>query len=511
MLSGGWGMVDVQCGRSYAAAKSEPLPEEVVVIKDLALRALDAASAAGAGYADVRFVQTRRQEISVKHGALDGLEEDESQGLGVRVLVDGAWGFACTSDPSPDAAERAGREAVEIARASTRVHRVPVVLGPQVTSRGQYTGPCAVDPFGISVEDKLSLLLAAEARLRRDDVRVSAASSECSHWLKLFISTEGAEVEQEAWETGAGLEAVAVLDGEMQRRSFPNSFGRQVMQGGWEIVRDMELFENAPRIAEEACALLRADLCPSTTTTLILDASQVGLQVHESCGHPTELDRVFGMEAAYAGTSFMTPDLLGNLRYGSELVTIVADATVPGALGTFGWDDEGVPAQRVNLVDRGMFTGYLTSRETASTQSPGSTSMGAMRADGWSRIPLIRMTNINLEPGDSSLEEMIAGTRDGIYMSTNKSWSIDDRRLNFQFGTEMAREVKDGKLGRMLRNANYAGMTPEFWNSCDAIGGRDEWRMWGLINCGKGQPGQTMRVGHGAAPARFQGVRVGIR
>lgn len=485
--------------------------EEVVSIRDLAQRALDAASAAGASYADARLVQTRRQEISVKHGRLDGLEEDESQGLGVRVLFDGAWGFACTSDPSPGAAERTGREAVDVARASARVHRVPVALGPPVASRGQYTGDCQIDPFTISVEDKLALLLEAEETLRRDDVRVSAASSECSHWRKLFLSTEGAEVEQEAWETGAGLEAVAVLDGEMQRRSFPNSFGRQVLQGGWELVRDMGLVENAPRIADEACALLRADLCPSGTTTVILDASQVALQVHESCGHPTELDRVYGMEAAYAGTSFMTPDLLGQLKYGSDLVTIVADATVPGALGTFGWDDEGVPAQRVNLVNQGRFTGYLTSRETASLQAPGSTSMGSMRADGWSRIPLIRMTNINLEPGDSSLEEMIAGTSDGIYMVTNKSWSIDDRRLNFQFGTEMAREVKDGKLGRILRNANYAGITPEFWNSCDAVGGRDEWKMWGLINCGKGQPGQTMRVGHGAAPARFRGVKVGIR
>lgn len=483
----------------------------MVWIKDLALRALDAASAAGASYADVRFVQTRRQEISVKHGRLDGLEEDESQGLGVRVLVDGAWGFSCTSDPGPEAAERTGREAVQIARASARVHRVPVELGPRVASRGKFRGTCAVDPFTISVEDKLALLLAAEGALQRDDVRVSAASSECSHWQKLFISTEGAEVEQEAWESGAGMDAVAVRDGEMQVRSFPNSFGRQVLQGGWEVVRDMGLLENAPRIADEACALLRADLCPTLTTTVILDASQVGLQVHESCGHPTELDRVYGMEAAYAGTSFMTPDLLGNLKYGSDLVTIVADATVPGALGTFGWDDEGVPAQRVNLIDRGMFTGYLTSRETASLQSPGSASMGSMRADGWSRIPLIRMTNINLEPGESSLDEMIAGTRDGILMTTNKSWSIDDRRLNFQFGTEMAYEVKEGKVGRMLRNANYAGITPEFWNSCDAVGGPGEWKMWGLVNCGKGQPGQTMRVGHGAPPARFQGVKVGIR
>jgi len=482
-----------------------------VQAKDAALRALDAAKVAGATYADVRHVETRHQEISVKHGRLGGLEEDSSAGLGVRVLVDGAWGFACTSDPGPRAAEHAGREAVSVARASARVHHVPVDIGRPVASRGRYQAPCEVDPFSVSLEDKLELLLEAEGGLQREgDIRASTASAECTHWRKLFISTEGAELEQEAWETGAGIECAAVLDGDMQQRSYPNSFGRQVGQGGWELVRDMGLVENAPRIADEACALLRADPCPTAVTTVILDASQVGLQVHESCGHPVELDRVYGMEAAYAGTSFMTPDLLGQLRYGSDLVTIVADGTVPGALGTFGWDDEGVPAQRVPLVDRGLFTGYLTSRETAA-RLDGSESMGSMRADGWSHIPLIRMTNINLEPGESSLEEMIATTREGIFMSTNKSWSIDDRRLNFQFGTEMAYEIRDGKLGRMLRNANYGGITPEFWNSCDAVGNASEWKLWGLINCGKGQPGQTMRVGHGAAPARFRNVRVGIR
>ncbi|HEY8740988.1 MAG TPA: TldD/PmbA family protein [Candidatus Dormibacteraeota bacterium] len=484
----------------------------MTVIRDLVLRALDAARADRASYADARWLESRRQEISVKQGRVDGLEEDSSAGLGVRVLVDGAWGFACTSDPRPEAVERAAREAVVVARASARVHLVPVELGPPVTSRGRYRGPCEVDPFSVSLEDKLAVLLRAEQGLQREaDIRVSSASAECTHWRKLFMSTDGAEVEQECWETGAGIECAAVLDGDMQKRSFPNSFGREVGQGGWELVRDMGLVGAAPRIADEACALLRADLCPSGTMTVILDASQVGLQVHESCGHPTELDRVFGMEAAYAGTSFMTPDLLGQLRYGSDLVTIVADATVPGALGTFGWDDEGVPAQSVKLVDAGRFTGYLTSRETAAQLGDGSTSMGSMRADGWSRIPLIRMTNINLQPGDSSLEEMIAGTDDGVYMQTNKSWSIDDRRLNFQFGTEIGWEIKNGKLGRILRNPNYAGMTPDFWNSCDAVASRDEWQMWGLVNCGKGEPGQTMRVGHGAAPARFRDVRVGIR
>jgi len=253
---------------------------------------------------------------------------------------------------------------------------------------------------------------------------------------------------------------------------------------------------------------LRAPQCPSGVKTLILDASQTALQIHESCGHPTELDRVFGMEAAYAGTSFMTPDKLHHLRYGSGAVTITADALTPTGLGTFGWDDEGVPAQRTYLIKDGLFVGYLTSRETASVM--GQESNGTMRADGWNRIPLIRMTNVNLEPGESTLEEMIAGTRDGVYMETNRSWSIDDKRLNFQFGTQLAYAIVNGKRAGLLKNATYAGITPEFWNSCDAVAGHAEWKVWGLANCGKGQPPQVAHVAHGAAPARFQNVKVGI-
>ena len=487
---------------------------------ELAQRALDTASAGGAAYADARFVQTRHEEVSVKAGAVDGLIQDESEGIGVRLLIDGAWGFAATSNLTGPGIDATVKKALAIARASGRVHRRPVDLGVPAPARGRFRGPVEVDPFSISLDTKIAMLMEAEAGLReQSQVRIAEASAECTHWRKLFLSTEGAEVEQEAYETGAGIECAAVNDDEIQKRSYPNSFGRQVGQGGWELVEAMDLAAASPQAADEACALLTAEQCPSGIMTVILDADQVALQVHESCGHPVELDRVFGSEAAYAGTSFMTPDLLGKLRYGSDAVTIVADATVPGGLGTFGWDDEGVEAQRVRLVDAGLFVGYLTSRETvtelrrelpAGDELHPGRSMGSMRADGWGRIPLIRMTNINLEPGESSLEEMIAGTKHGILMRTNKSWSIDDKRLNFQFGTEIAHEVKDGKLGRMYRNANYAGITPDFWNSCDAVGGANEWRMFGLINCGKGQPGQTMRVGHGAAPARFLDVRVGI-
>jgi TldD protein len=339
-------------------------------------------------------------------------------------------------------------------------------------------------------------------------VTIREGSMEFIRQNKLFASTEGAFIEQELFESGAGIEATATSPDDVQNRSYPNSFGRHQGSAGYEYITALELDRHAGRIAEESVALLSAPQCPSGVKTLILDASQTALQIHESCGHPTELDRVFGMEAAYAGTSFMTPEKLNHLQYGSRKVTITADALTPTGLGTFGWDDEGVPAQRTFLIKDGLFVGYLTSRETASVL--GQQSNGTMRADGWNRIPLIRMTNVNLEPGDSSLEQMIAETRDGVYMETNRSWSIDDKRLNFQFGTQLAYEIVDGKRGRMLKNATYAGITPEFWNSCDAVAGGTEWRVWGLANCGKGQPPQVAHVAHGAAPARFQHVKVGI-
>ena len=279
---------------------------------------------------------------------------------------------------------------------------------------------------------------------------------------------------------------------------------------GYEHIRSLDLAENAARIAEEAVALHKAPECPSGRTTIVLDPNQLCLQVHESVGHPLELDRVLGMEAAYAGTSFVKPDDRGSLRYGSDQITITCDSTLPGALGSYGYDDEGVPSRREVLIENGVFQRFLSSRETAPVIGE-TRSNGTMRADGWGVIPLIRMPNINLEPGTSSLEEMIGTTDDGIFMSTNISWSIDDKRTNFQFGTEIAWEIKKGKLGRMLRNPNYAGKTVEFWSSCDALGGKDEWKVYGTPNCGKGQPAQVARVAHGTSPGRFRDVQVGVR
>ncbi len=373
-----------------------------------------------------------------------------------------------------------------------------------------YRTPYTEDPFAVSLDDKLRILMEADAIMARvPGVAIREGNVSAGREVKTFASSIGARIEQEIVEAGGGIEATAVNDSEMQQRSYPNSFGGQMVTGGFEAVRALDLVDHAQETAELAVALLDAPQCPSGEMDLIIDATQVALQIHESCGHPTELDRVFGTEASFAGTSFLTTDKLNSLRYGSELVSIDADATAPGGLGTFGFDDEGVPAQNVPLIQNGLLVGYLTSRETA--PRIGRQSMGSARAWTWSQIPLIRMTNINLRPGDAgSLDDLVADTRDGIYMSINKSWSIDDRRLNFQFGDQAGWLIKNGKRTKLVKNPTYTGITPRFWNSCDAICGPDEWTLWGLPNCGKGEPMQTGHVGHGAAPARFRKVQVGV-
>ena len=479
-------------------------------MKEQAERALEAARLAGAAYADVRIVHQRVQSLSTKNAQVGALDCHEGEGFGVRVLKDGAWGFASSAGLDRDTLERVARAAVAIAAASARVHRQPVRLAPVPPVQAVYRTAVEIDPFAVPLEEKLELLFRIDRTLLEEKkVRVARSSMDFSRKQQLFLSTEGACIEQEIVWSGAGTTATAVADGEIQVRSYPNSFRGQFEAAGYEMVRKWDLLSHAPRVASEAAALLTADPCPPGRRTLILDGSQVGLQVHESCGHPAELDRVLGTEANYAGMSFLSLDKLGKLRYGSPLVTIRADATSPGGLGTFGYDDEGVPAQSWDLVREGLFSGYLTSRETAAAVGEAG-SRGCMRAEGWRNFPLIRMVNVSLLPGTWRLDDLIADTDDGIFMDVNRSWSIDQYRYNFQFGTEIGWEIKNGRRLRMLKNPTYQGITVEFWNRCDAVCDPDHWVLWGIPTCGKGQPGQTMGTGHGASPARFRDVRVGV-
>jgi TldD protein len=476
-------------------------------VRDLCAAAVDAATAAGAEYADARVVVKRDQFVATKNGRVDRMMDAESEGIGVRVLVNGAWGFACDRRLTEDGARNAALRACTFAQAAAGRHSR--ALAPVEARTARHESSVERDPFAVSLADKVDLCLRVDAALEGPDVIVRQTMVRARREHKLLLSSEGTEVEQILTESGAGLDCAATRDGIFQVRSYPSAHIGSSCQSGWEYVEGLRLVDEAPRVAEEAAALVRADPCPSGVTTVVLDGDQVALQVHESVGHPTELDRVYGTEASYAGTSFLKPGDLGSLRYGSEHMNITADPTTPGGLGSFAFDDEGVPAESTPVVEAGRLTGFLTSRETAARIGAGNG--GSMRADGWNRMPLVRMTNLHIEPGEGALEDLLADVDDGIYMETNRSWSIDDKRLNFQFGTQVAWEIKAGKRGRMLRDATYTGITPEFWGSLDAIAGRDSWRLYGLTNCGKGQPGQSAHVSHGAAPARFRNVQVGVK
>jgi TldD protein len=482
-------------------------------MKEIASWALNVANLRGASYADVRIVDERARSLTTKNGKVGGASDGESLGAGVRVIADGAWGFAASDDLKRESLEASAAKAVSIARASARVKQYDVRLAPEKAVTDEWATPCRIDPFALSVEDHLALLLKIDSELRAvKGVTLAETGLSFRRYEQWFYSSEGADLHQTKYITGAGYAAYSFAGTEIAKRSYPNSFGGQYQNKGYELIDELKLVENARRIGEEAVALHQAPQCPEGKFTIVLDSSQLGLQIHESVGHPIELDRVLGMEANFAGTSFLTLEKLRQLRYGSDLVNVVADATPahgPG-LGTFAYDDEGVPSQCTPIISSGLFTGYLSSRETAHTI--GENRSGAtMRAEGWNRIPLIRMTNISILPGEKplSFDELLASTDDGIYMQTNRSWSIDDKRYQFQFGCEIGWEIKSGKLGRMFKNPSYSGITTEFWNSMDAICSRDEWTLWGTPNCGKGQPMQTMGTGHGASPARFRNVLVG--
>ena len=458
-------------------------------------------------YADIRYTDTQQQHVKVRNGEVDHLSSTVDRAVGVRVLVGDGWGFAATGDTSEAAIHAAALRALEVAAASNIASTQKVTLSEVEPHVAAWSSSFVIDPWSVPIDRKIDHLLAATEPMRGDP-RIHQVSGEisCYRQQKVFASTAGSFIEQSTTQMGGGVDAVAISNGDYQRRTYPNPFGGDYQAEGWEFIERIDLPGKALQVRDEALALLAAPKAPAGRFDLVVGSAQLALQVHESCGHPTELDRAMGLEISLAGGSFLQPSMLGTFRYGSDLVNIVADATVPGAIGSFGFDDDGVPAQRFHLVENGMFVGYLTGRDTA--PAIGRRSNGTVRAESAARIPIIRMTNINLEPGTTPLADIIGDTKRGVYVETNKSWSIDDLRLNFQFGCEVAYEIVDGRLGQLLKNAVYTGSTPEFWRSCDAIADASSWHVWGLPNCGKGDPMQTMRVAHGAPAARFRGVEM---
>ncbi|HEY3922326.1 MAG TPA: TldD/PmbA family protein [Gaiellaceae bacterium] len=467
-------------------------------------------------YGDVRVVRKTHELVLAERSGPGELAHEESIGLGLRVVVGGQWGFSATHRLDDagiaDAVERA------VVQARSAAGRGEIPLGEPVTTQDRWETPLEVDPFGVPVSTKLDLLAAvvAEAESAGPLLTRVEASMDFFRDDKIFANTEGALIEQVITESGAGLLVLAGDGNDVQRRSFPNSIPRNIRgqrgefaTAGYEHIAKLGLVENAARVADEAVQLLTAKPCPAEMTTMIATGVQLAMVLHESSGHPMEADRALGWEASLAGGTYATPERRGSFRWGSPICNVYADATIPGALGSFGYDDEGVRAQRVQLVRDGIFLGYMAGRESGGQLDVPST--GSARAESWQRVPLVRMTNLCMEPGDSSLEEMIADTKGGVLLDVNRGFSVDDQRMSFRFTTEIGWEIKNGKRGAPLKNCSYSSITPEFWASCDALGNEDEFSVYGVPSCNKGEPLQVAHVGHGTVPARFRNVQVGTR
>lgn len=482
----------------------EPIPEALA--DELAQGAIRAAISAGARFVEVRVVKRDREALDFRDGILDRRRVDRDLGVGIRALVGDGWGHAGTNVLSRDGVARAAEGAVLAAKATAATARQPVVTPPNFDIT--YETPLVRDPFTVGLDEKVAPFAAAH------DVMMAVNGVSGARGTAVFLSKEvwlftsgGGRGHQRQVLSGGGVTALAKHGDDVQIRSAPKGFEGNVLQAGFEVFDDLDLPGEAQRVADEAVALTRAEPLPAGEKTVILAGSQLSLQIHESVGHPTELDRAFGEEISLAGASFLLPEKLDRLQFGSERVNLTADATTPLGPGTFGFDDEGTPATVTPLVERGRFVGYLSGRDAAARL--GKPSASALRAESWEHLPIVRMVNVNLEPGEGSLADLVAGVDDGVLLDVNKSWSIDDLRLNFQFGCEIAYAIEGGRLtGEIYKNPVYTGVTPKFWGGCSGIAGPEAWQMWGWSYCGKGDPVQLMFVGHGCAPARFERVNV---
>ena len=465
---------------------------------------VDSAMRRGAGYADARWVEREVEKVDVKDGTVEAIDRSADRGIGLRVLVNGAWGFAATDHTEDAALARVVDDAISRAHASARVQRRSVVLAGVAPQRGEYRTPLERDPFGVPMAERIELLRATDDAMKGEHIRTRRGGISAYRTRKHLVTSEGTDVSQEIVESAAGISVLAVKAG---AKPVSRSEMRNAKQAGWEFVLECDLVSRGRRYSADAQATLDAPLAAARPTDVILDQSFLALLVHESCGHPTEADRVLEHEVAFAGTTFMWPQDRGTLRYGSEHVSMTADATLPGGLGTFGWDDDGVPGMRTKLIDRGIFTGYLTSRETAGALGIP-VAIGSARAEGWQHFPIVRMVNVSLDAGTTPYPELLGGIEDGLLLESPGSYSLDERRQNFHFTAQVARVVKNGEVQGYVRGVGFQSLTPHFWGRCDAVA--DDWELHGFLSCAKGEPLQLMRVGHGAAHARFRGLPLEI-
>lgn len=471
---------------------------------ELAELALKRIAVSGAEYGDIRILHSSSQTLTGEDRRIASIRDDEDTGFGVRVLYHGAWGFAASSVLSLEEVPRVAELAVEIARGSASLAVEKVRLADEPVHRDRIVTTARLDPFAVPLEKKTALLLdTMDALHRQRGIVRSSASLWARRDRKLFASTEGARLDFDLLAGQGDCAATALHDGRFATRSFNTPHLRR----GYELIEETDFLREAPRIAAQAVEKVHAPAVDPGAYDLVLDPEHLSLTMHESCGHPCELDRVLGYEANYAGTSFLTVEKRGVFRFGSAHVNLVADNQEPETLAATGYDDDGVACQRWDIVRDGLFVGYCTNREVA--PKIGETrSRGSNRADGWGSVPIVRIANIGLEPGTATLDQLIGDVERGIYIEGHGSYSIDQRRYNFQFGGDAFWLIERGRRTHMLRDVIYHGITPEFWNSCDGVADRSHRRRYGFITCGKGQPGQAGWMTHTASPARFRNVRV---
>ena len=490
----------------------QPAPQGTALAEELALEALNAAKAAGASYADARVGRYRRQQISTRDRSISGVNDSESFGVGVRTLVNGSWGFAATSEMTKDGVAKAAREAARLARAAKTVQRRPVELAPVAAAKGTWMTPIKRDPIDVPIEEKVALLLATnEAALKVPKVRFVTSGLQLRREIKTLATTDGTLVTQTFLAVGPSFNATAIGDGDFQ------SYAEELAPRGevWEYVVSLYMPGNAEKWAQTAAEKIGARSVEAGRYDLIIEPTNLWLTIHESIGHPTELDRAMGYEANYAGTSFIAPPEkhIGKLKYGPEFMNIQGDRTQEGSVSRVAWDDEGVPADSWLIIEKGIFQDYQTTREQVAwiqKLTGVNKSHGCSYADSWSSVQFQRMPNVSLLPGDQdlSVNDIIAATDRGIVIRNIGSWSIDHQRYNFSFSGQAFYEVRGGKIVGMLRDVAYQSNTPYFWNAMDMIGGRSSYWLGGAFNDGKGEPGQSNSVSHGCPPARFKQVNV---
>lgn len=494
-------------------AQSVAAPSADAAALEIANEALNAARKAGASYADARVGRYRRQTISTRERQVANVSDGESYGLGVRTLVDGSWGFAATSTMTRAGAQRAAADAVAMSRAARIVRRHRVELAPAKPVTGTWMTPVRRDPIEVPLEDKISLLLAAnDAALKVPTVRFASSSLSLLREIKTLVTTDGTSVTQTMIRVGPSFSATAIGDGG-EFQSYDHELAPR--GSGWEYIESLDMPGNAARWASLAAEKVKARSVEAGQYDLILDPTNLWLTIHESLGHSTELDRAIGEEANYAGTSFVTPPekVIGHLRFGPDFMNVQADRTQEGSLARVAWDDEGVPADQWLVVEKGIFKDYQTTREQVARLQKLTgvgRSHGCSFAESWDAVQFQRMPNISLLPGekDLGLDDIVAATDRGIVIKNRGSWSIDHQRFNFQFSGQAFYEVRGGKIVGMLRDVAYQSNTPVFWNAMDMIGGRSSYWMGGSFSDGKGEPSQVSSVSHGCVPARFKNVTI---